>query len=71
MNDEIAADLIRVGLLDILQWVAIDENRVGGTLTPFQRSVRDLAKKYGVPSPYDTDVVLTPIPVPEGKIKNG
>lgn len=70
MNDELAADLIRVSLLDILQWVNIDEERVG-TLTPFQRSVRDLAKKYGVPSPYETDIVLTPIPVPEGRARNG
>ena len=69
MNDEVASDLIRVMIMDIIQWVTIRPTEVS-PLTPYQRALAELAAKYNVPSPYDTDPIVGTIPVPEGKIRN-
>ncbi len=51
MTDELLQDLIKTNLINILQWVSIEETEFS-VLTPFQQSVKDLSVKYGVPSPF-------------------
>lgn len=70
MNDELTIDLIKTNLINILQWVSIDETEFS-RLTPFQVEVKALSEKYGVPSPYARyEPTFTPPPVPEGKTRN-
>jgi len=71
MTDELLADLIKTNLINILQWVSIEETEFS-VLTPFQQSVKDLAAKYEVPSPFARpEPRVSPPPVPEGKVRNG
>ena len=70
MSDKTTVDLIKVNLINILQWVSIDETEFS-KLTPFQAEVKALAEKYEVPSPFARPAVtIPPPPVPEGKTRN-
>lgn len=70
-SEEVVLDLIRVNLLNILQWVSIEETEFS-KLSPFQKTVKELADKYGVPSPFaKAESAIVPPPVPEGKVRNG
>lgn len=70
-NEELLADLIKTNIINILQWNSIEETEFS-PLTPFQREIKNLADKYGVPSPFAKNpVTFAPPPVPEGKVRNG
>jgi hypothetical protein len=72
MTDELLEDLIKTNLLNILQWISIDDGGGVQPLTPYQAETRRLAQKYQVPSPTERAVAANflPPPVPEGKVRN-
>jgi len=70
-KEELLADLIKTNIISLLQWNSIDETEFS-PLTPYQREIKVLADKYGIPSPFARPEILNPPPpVPEGKVRNG
>ena len=46
-EQETLEDLVKTNIMNLLQWVGIDETEFG-RLTPFQKALKQLAEKYGV-----------------------
>ena len=71
MNDSMAADLIRLKIMELGERQPFGPNAYNNT--PYTRKLAELAATYGVPCITDTnDPSAKFVPqIPEGKVKNG